>query len=235
MAHTGSGGTAADALKSAAIDIRRDAGTVRESRALLGERLSPHRSEYCALIRWAEQHRKLLSFSYIEQYKYVSAGAEHRVYSDSVNNLAIKATLPNKFGHSVYGPGCTATPVEYFERLAWQNAIFGDGIRVIGVSYEEDQLEIVTSQPWIKAHSIRPIPFPEEIDAYLLRFGFHRVPFAVDAPLFYSAELGLVVADAHDQNILRDQEGKFAAIDVVVGYPGPELLREITRAFASSG
>ena len=41
----------------------------------------------------------------------------------------------------------------------------------------------------------------------------------------------LLVADAHDTNILRDVEGEFAAIDIVVGTPGPELRKELREGY----
>jgi len=65
-----------------------------------------------------------------------------------------------------------------------------------------------------------------EINEYFGQFAFNRIPGAPDAPMFYNADLKLLVADAHDTNILRDEKGRLNAIDVVVGAVGPSLQKE---------
>ncbi|MGA3172123.1 MAG: hypothetical protein ABSE62_14040 [Chthoniobacteraceae bacterium] len=214
-----------DSPKSAARFIRAGA------RAILarGERISQHRAEYRALIEWADHLGKRLPFNYIEQFSFVGDGAEHRVYKDDGNlrQFAIKATHPNKFGYSTRAEFEWATPVEYLKRLAWQNHIFGDDIRMIGVAYEDAQMEVVTSQPWIDVHEIRPNPTFEEIEQYMARFGFISTSFDRDTPLYFSRAHGLVAADAHDRNVLRDFNGNLIAIDLVIGPPGPHIRQKI--------
>ena len=73
----------------------------------------------------------------------------------------------------------------------------------------------------------RPNPTADEIEAFFKEHSFEPALLNPDAPLFYSRTLGLIVADAHDQNVLRDNEGNLVPIDVVIGVPGPALLREI--------
>lgn len=220
-----------DSPKSAARFVRRSADAIRAS----GERIGQHRAEYLALIEWARVRGRLLPFSHIEQFSFVGDGAEHRVYKDdSEESVAIKATHPNKFGYSTREPGAWATPVEYLKRLAWQNHIFGDDIRIIGVAYEDEQMEVVTSQPWISAHEIRPNPFKEEIDAYMKSFGFAPASLNLDTPLYFSKIHGLLAADAHDRNILRDQEGNLSAIDLVIGPPGEKLREQLDGFFNRS-
>ena len=90
----------------------------------------------------------------------MSEGAEHRVYYDGAGHCAIKSTLPNRFGHSTYGSGWAATPLEYLRRLAWHNHIFGDAIALLGIVRGEDYLEVVTSKPCITPHSLRAQPYP---------------------------------------------------------------------------
>lgn len=140
--------------------------------------------------------------------------------------MAVKATLPNKFGYSTLCEGW-ASPLEYLKRLGWQNLIFGDEIRLLGVAYEEDQMEVIHSQPWISVHPIRPNPFQAEIDVYLGSFGFVSTSLNLDTPIYYSAAHGLVALDAHDRNILRDHNGDLAAIDLIIGPPGVQLRQRI--------
>jgi len=183
------------------------------------------------LVAWASEHNAILDFAFVEQFKRVSAGAEHVVYHDAVRKCAIKTTHPNSFGHCTFGPGYQAMPSEYLNRLAWQNVLFGDNIRVLGVVAGEDHIEVVTSQPWISLHSSRPSPFQHEIDHYFQSLTFARVPWSSDVPLYWSEELNLVAMDAHMQNVVRDSTGQLVAIDIVVGQPGKVFLSQIKNCF----
>ena len=213
--------------RSTANHVRGGAAAIRTRAGRVGDRISVYRSEVLALFEWATLTGALLSFDFIEAFKYVGSGAEHRVYHNQEHKVAIKATHANQFGHSTYGPGVRATPVEYLERLAWCNALFGDTFRIIGIARdEEEQVEIVSSQTWISAHPIRSVPLQTEINEYFGQFAFSRIPGAPDAPMFYNSDLKLLVADAHDTNILRDEKGRLNAIDVVIGAVGPSLQKE---------
>jgi hypothetical protein len=71
------------------------------------------------------------------------------------------------------------------------------------------------------------VPFEEEIIQYFTRFGFSRLDSYPNVPLFYHQGLQLLLADAHDTNIIRSVNGECAAIDVVIGRPGPRLRAEL--------
>lgn len=191
------------------------------------EKLKLLEAEKRALLDWASCEGLIVPSDYIEQFLRVSDGAEHVVYHNAEKGEAVKTTHANRFGHSPYGEGFPGTPVEYLRRLAWQNLLFGDEIKVVGVVSEEGHIEIVTSQPWLRLHRSRPRPEPDEIDRYFFSMGFVRVPWAADVPLYYSEELGVVALDAHDRNVVRESGGRLMAIDVVVGEPGPVFLRQI--------
>lgn len=220
-----------DTPKSAARFVRRSAQAIRASGTGIGQR----RAEYLALVDWARVSGRALRFDFIEQYSFVGDGAEHRVYKSENDKTAIKATHPNKFGYSTFDEGCWASPLEYLKRLAWQNHIFGDDIRIIGVAHEDDQMEVVHSQPWISVHDIRPNPFKEEIDEYMGRFGFVTTSLDLDTPIYYSAAHGLVAADAHDRNVLRDHNGELTAIDLIIGPPGERLRLQIEEFLSRRG
>ena len=192
-----------------------------------GEGISAERAQRIALIQWAESAGKALSFSHVEKFLRVAEGAEHVVFHDPPRGVAVKATHVNRFGHSVIAEGMAASPLEYFERLALQNELFGDDIRIEGVAFDEAQLEIVTTQPWIAASSSRPSPTQPEIDAYFSNLGFCRAELNPDVPLYFHPELGILVADAHDRNILRNESGVLVPIDLVIGKPAADLLRRI--------
>lgn len=157
----------------------------------------------------------------------VSSGAEHSVYHDSERRVAVKATHVNRFGHSTIAEGVPATLLEYLDRLAWQNLLFGDDIRIEGVASDEEQIEIITTQPWIVVHPDVPTATQREIDDYFEALGFAKLELIAGVPLYFQPELGVVVADAHDQNILRNESGELVPIDLVIGAPGRELLGKI--------
>jgi hypothetical protein len=128
----------------------------------------------------------------------------------------------------MFAPDARATPSEYLRRLAWSNLLLGDEFKIVGVAFDDaERIEIVSAHKWIEAHKERSVPFGEEINDYFARFGFRCVGSNPDAPLFYHDDLKLLLGDAHDTNIIRDINGELAAIDVVIGRPGPRLSAEL--------
>ena len=59
-----------------------------------------------------------------------------------------------------------------------------------------------------------------------------EVELVPSVPVFYQPDMGIIVADAHDRNILRNESGRLVPIDLVIGQPGPELLRLILDQLA---
>jgi hypothetical protein len=213
---------AKDSPQSAMHFVHRSAEAIRAGSA----GLSQYRAERKALIFWARARGLLLHHTFIEQFEFIGEGAEDRVYWDRfISNRAVKSTLQNRFGFSTQREDLSATPVEYLNRLARQNHLFGDDISILGVFVTDDEshVEIVTSQPWIDVHEERPNPRQDEIDVYMGEFGFESMSYNLDTPLYYNRELDLVAADAHDRNVLRDRRGDLCAIDLVIGRPSPSM------------
>jgi Serine/Threonine/Tyrosine Kinase found in polyvalent proteins len=217
----------ADAPRAAANYVRRSANSIRAHGERVGEPINLAQAERIALRDWANLNDKKISFRFVDQFKPIGSGAEHRVYHDEKNRLAVKATRTNSFGHSVYARDLLATPSEYLRRLAWSNLLLGDEFRILGVAFDEEQIEIVSAHKWIEGNKDRSVPFADEITEYFRRFGFKPVGNNPDAPLFYHDGFQLLLADAHDTNIIRSVNGKCAAIDVVIGNPGPRLRAEL--------
>ena len=185
-------------------------------------------SERRALIEWATVRRRILGTQFIEQFRRVAEGAEHVVYHDASRGLAMKATHPNRFGHSARNEGLAATPLEYLQRLGWHNALFGDDIRIAGITFVEDNIEVITSQPWIVSDGKNPAS-EEEIDRYFEQLRFRRVEINPGVPIYFNEIMKVIVADAHERNILRTEDGRLAPIDVVIGTPDSDLLERINR------
>jgi hypothetical protein len=109
--------------------------------------------------------------------------------------------------------------------LTWQNHVFGDSVKVIGVIGDRRIMQIVTCQPWIPP--CIPATDAEIID-YLESLHFQRFEINPDVPMFFNEDLEIVLADVHVGNILRTEE-KLVPIDVVMGIPGPELRKKIRQ------
>jgi Serine/Threonine/Tyrosine Kinase found in polyvalent proteins len=213
---------ARDSPESAARYVRRSASPVRPGSKGNRKRLSQRE----ALIGWAQRHNRVLDAGYLSAFPYFGDGAEHRVHHDPANALAIKATHPGSFGYSAYGEGKRATPLEYLERLCYANLLFGDEIRVLGVCVPQQVIQIITSQPWIPISASLPTATEEEIDTYFTNLQFCRVEINPDVPIYFNRDTELIVADAHPGNVLR-YENRLFPIDVVIGKPGPEVLKNI--------
>jgi len=227
MAEERSKGPAADAPRAAANYVRRSAQSIQASGERIGGKpINLAQAERIALRSWAILNGKKISFGFVEQFKPIGSGAEHRVYHDEEHGLAVKVTHTNRFGHSVFARDTLATPGEYLRRLGWNNVLLGDEFRILGIAFDEEQIEIVSAHRWIEANEDRSVPTEEEIAQYLNRFGFSRLTDP-EIPLFYHAGLKLLLADAHDANVIRNREGNCVAVDVVIGRPGPRLRAEL--------
>jgi len=158
----------------------------------------------------------------------VGKGAEHQVYFDSENNLAIKITLSGTYGHSAFERGAAASPEDYFQRLDFHNWLFPNETRIIGIA--PDTAQIITSQPWV---SRTDACTPPEIDEYLAKRSFAMFPIDERDSGHYNCTNGLVILDAHPGNVIKSGNHLFP-IDLVIGYPGPVLLGRIRDWFRDS-
>jgi hypothetical protein len=116
--------------ESAASFVRRSVASSRACREARGRVFCERR----ALLRWAQKYEKVVESDYFADLRFITKRGEHTVYKDHGRALAIKASHAGQFGYSLRAEGASATPLEYLERLAWQNHIFGDDIRIIGVT-----------------------------------------------------------------------------------------------------
>lgn len=193
-----------------------------------GEGGSRAGAEKASLLDWLRRLVLLVEESFLNRLRPVSSGAEHVVYHDSDQRRAIKITHPNRFGHSVHDDsGGGATPLEYLRRLADHNVLFGDDIRLVGARVDDEALEIISAQPWIVSHPETPVPTQTAVDGYLAALGFARSELFPHGFYFYNRLNGLAVADAQPNNILVAPDGRLAPIDLVIGRPGPALLRRL--------
>lgn len=161
-------------------------------------------------------------------------GGEHFVYLDEPNGRVFKATKPGKFG---FGAGkelihekgrrkkppritvglTDATPTEYLARLAWQNELFGDCIRVIGMSEYPNGLSVLIVQPFIWGERTDQ----QRIDEWFASGGWQALPHKEGA--FYHRCHDLLILDALPRNVLPRPDESIFPFDVVIVRPDEDL------------
>ena len=149
--------------------------------------------------------------------------AEHEVRYHTVSHQAVKKTLSGNYGYSPQWDGqhqlknLKANVVQYLTRLEFQNDLFGDDIRVVGVFsvepsfvlFEDGTPPIVTVQSWRDGVDLDKDPFPSEGETseYLKSFGFIPIKDAFFG--WVREDDGIVILDAKPDNFVLTQTGIF--------------------------
>lgn len=154
------------------------------------------RSEAESLYQWAEASGWLLDPQSIAceigELSRIGGATEHDVYVARDGGLVIKITLPPAFGTRV-------SIGSYVRNVLWVNELFGDDIRLIGVTRSEAGVALVISQPFIEGTP----PTAGEIAAWFEGQGsvpdlFHK---------WRNPSNGVVIADAHTGNLVNTPAG----------------------------
>jgi hypothetical protein len=218
---------AGDSPAAAAAFVRTRCEASREDRTPPGKRISQRE----ALIDWATQSGLQVETFSTEGLEPIRGGAEHSVFYDRQADIVIKLTHAGSFGWSTKGEGIRATPLEYLDRLEWQNHVFSDDIRIVAVVGDPRILRVVMSQPYIYEDENAPDITLNEIDQFFASRHLNKVWVNPDAPWFFNADLGIIIGDANPGNFVRDVNGEIVPIDLVIGRPGAELRDKIWQLF----
>lgn len=192
---------------AAAAYVRACCEASREGCPTTGKRISQRE----ALIKWAIAATVRAESFDVRDLESMKAGPEHSAFYDRVSERVIKITHPGSFGWSPVAEGLKATPLEYLDRLEWQNHLFSDEIKIVAVVGDKRVLQVVTSQPYIFELSEAPDITFEEIDQFFEIRRFTKVLLNPDAPWFFNSDLGdsgIVVGDGHPGNFIRNVDGE---------------------------
>ena len=171
----------------------------------------------------------------------VADEGEHKVHFDPSDGLAHKATNNARFGFVLdqdefdaqrrLSPR-PALPSEYLWRIGLQNVVFGDVIRLVGISRGAEGVpSIHTAQPWVDGTA----PTLEEIAAFMESAGFTQIPRETFAKrvaknlAWYRAADGVLVYDAKPSNFFKSAEGEIDPIDLVISLYPKEFLEDTAR------
>jgi hypothetical protein len=148
-----------------------------------------------SLIEFANQENLWLANINVENY--VSQGAEQKVYlKDGFSVL--------KMNDAIY----YASWIDYLHNLLLNNLFFPDtAYQLLGFLKELDVIYAVVEQPFIKATEKTDLSI---VKLFLENNGFRNTKNHD----YYNADLGLILEDLHDENVLT-QNGMLYFIDTV--------------------
>lgn len=166
-------------------------------------------AEQRRLIEWARANGKIAPGGRLPPA--FARGGEHQVYFQKHTRRYLKATLPERhFGYGIALGSLVhgATPSEYLERLALQNSLFADDIRLERIIANRGFPIIVTSQPAIKGM----MPSQRALDELMRTKGYERLADGA----YYDAPSGLLVFDLFPRNAIQTDDGLIYPIDPVI-------------------
>ncbi len=148
------------------------------------------------LIEWAGERN--LFVKNIDETRFIARGAEQRVYLDTDARYVLK------LNDSVF----YLSWIDYFISLQIHNLFFpGTAYELIGFYVENDILHAVVKQPYIQITDSTDVELVKE---FLLANGF-QLKKNND---YYNTELGIILEDLHDENVLINN-GTLFFIDTV--------------------
>jgi hypothetical protein len=135
-------------------------------------------------------------------------GAEHFIYHDDQSERVIKLTFPGQYGlrmrQVVRSTGLPttlgdviglkpATPLEYLDRLALHNTLFGQSVHFLGIVPHKGGLSFAISQVFLRGTK----PEVRQIADFMAHHGFRKLR---GENAYYRAEDSLAIFDAHARN-----------------------------------
>lgn len=175
--------------------------------------------EINTLLAWSRKHGFLTNVVPAALQRVQFRGGEHYVSLDESKQRFFKATRADTqlgFGAALGDFIRGATPSEYLDRLALQNEIFDDDIRLEGVRRLDSQrITIITSQPAIVGRAA----FLNEIDQLMDAMAFERVGEGA----YYQVLPSILFFDVLPRNVLIDHNDVPHVIDPVIQRVTPEF------------
>ncbi len=208
----------AGSLADAAAFLRRGLSPDGAADGAQGDFDEPER-QWSALRSWASGQGKILPLTFPPPER--EGGREHDVTLHETSGRWIKYTKPSASGYTVSwrADGTpflhNALPLDYLQRLIWQNEVFGDDIRLIGLwAQDPHHWRIVTTQPGLQGTRATL----DELAAAFGAVGFQILPWrgvGYEGSLALRFE-GFDIWDVHPANVLLSPDGLPLPLDVIV-------------------
>ena len=151
------------------------------------------KEEQTEFLKHLANHDKLWLQELPDRDKYLAEGGEAKVYLHSDNKSVIKVN------DGIY----YATWLEYFNSLVIHNLLFPDtAYTLLGFITEGTYLKVVLQQPFISSDGTAELT---AIKALLSFNGFENTR----RQDYYNKELGLILEDMHDENVILKHNSLF--------------------------
>lgn len=166
--------------------------------------------EEASLKEWALHNDLWISendFLYQYKHRYISAGAEQKVYlkKDGINVVKVNA---GRF-HGNW--------LEYFNRLLFHSFLFpATTYTTIGFTEDDGAFAVITEQPFAVLNEGAPRKI---VEPYLSKHGFVR--FKNDD--YYNKSIGVKLEDLHDENVFLVEDENLLFIDPVIYFETLDL------------
>ncbi|MEM7483811.1 MAG: hypothetical protein AAF348_01250 [Bacteroidota bacterium] len=160
---------------------RQEAGPMAE------EKHQNKTAEAKKLIEYAQKHKLLIDN--VDEDKFISSGAEQKVFVKDEYNVL-------RLNDAIY----YASWKDYFQNLLLNNYFFSDtAYQLLGFHQNEKALFAVVQQPFVKADNLTDL---SQVHAFLTANGFENTRNHD----YYHPELGVILEDLHDENVLTKNE-----------------------------
>ena len=216
LLHAGSTGALADAAAFLRRRLRPDGapdGTADDEDHDLAER------QWTLLLEWAGASGKILPLTFPAPDRI--GGREHDVSLHEPSGRWVKYTKPAACGFTVSWSGQgqpylhNALPLDYLQRLLWQNQVLGDDVHLVGLWPEQpNRWRIVTTQPGLQGARTTL----DDLSAAFVAAGFALLPWrglGYENSLSFRLE-GFDLWDVHPANVLLSPEGLPLPLDVII-------------------
>lgn len=173
-----------------------------------------------AFLEWGEENKLIQDRTEFSFFSIApnGRGEEHEAWFHEETNRWFKATYHNKFGLA-WGRNESATPCEYLKRLCLQNKYFGDDIQLVALVRCDGKLRVLTSQPHIAGE---PATY-QEIQNWFCSMNLKCLQSDGCIAWYFKSE-NLLIADAHEGNVIRTSAGVLVPIDLNLIQPEGELF-----------
>lgn len=161
--------------------------TSQKTSPLAEEKHKNKSEETKKLVDFAKKNN--LFYNTIDKSQYVSEGAEQKVYIKNHQYVL-------KLNDAIY----YASWEDYFHNLLIHNFFFADtAYQFLGFYKENETLFAVVKQPFVKAEQLTNL---QNVKKFLLNNGFKNTRNHD----YYHPELGIILEDLHDENVLTKKD-----------------------------
>lgn len=175
----------------------------KSTSALVETKLSNRQEEKKKLVKFATENN--LFYNKIEKKNFVSEGAEQKVYIKNEEYVI-------KLNDAIYYTSWK----DYFYNLLLHNYFFTDTTyKFLGFYIDNDVLFAVVKQPFVKSDNFTNL---KDVNKFLIQNGFENTRNHD----YYHPELGIILEDLHDENVLTQNKTLYF-IDTVF-YIKPEIF-----------